>query len=460
MPKTLEALSKNGKSLFGTSGIRGVFRDELSPSFYHQVAQAIGTSLEPASEVCIATDTRNSREAIKKSVLSGLVSTGIDVTDFEILPTPARAFLTCAMGFKTGVMVTASHNPPEFNGLKLFNGCTLGYSPKQEAEIERIYDAKSFRIQNTGKLSYDSKSRERYFSFIQSSFPNLNKNLKVVVDPGNGATSGFVSQLFSNLGFEVLSLNDEPDGNFPGRNPEPKTDTISGTIEYLRSRDADLAVSFDGDGDRVVFCDQEGFLGLDEMIAFISRIKVLESGKNKIATTVETGKLVDLALDDLGARVIRGRVGDVNVAYLSEELDAAIGVEAVGVYIMPEIGYYPDSIYAALTLINNIKDTTEIRKFIGGLPKLFLEKRKIPCPESLKIPVMQKIRGKAHLFPKGELNTLDGLRFEFGDSWMLVRASGTEPAIRVIAESKSNERTRSLLARGVEVVEDILRGLR
>jgi len=458
--ETIKGSSQNRKHLFGTSGIRGVVGDEFSPFFCRRVARAIGTSLEPGSEVCVATDTRNSRETVKESVLSGLLSTGIDVSDLGILPTPVLAFLTREMGYSTGIMITASHNPPEFNGLKLFNSSTLGYSPQQEAIIEGVFNTKDFRNQNSGRLNHRSGLIVRYFDFIQSSFSNINSNLRVVVDPGNGAASGFASQLFSKLGFEVLSINDEPDGNFPGRNPEPKADTLAGTIEHLKSRDADLAVCFDGDADRVVFCDREGFLGLDEMIAFISRIKVLENGRNEVATTIETGKFVDLALDDLGTRVIRGRVGDVHVAYLTEELNAAIGVEPVGVYIMPEIGYYPDSIYAALKLLSQIKDPAEIRSFIKGLPRLVLEKKKVTCSNYLKIPIMERLEKKAHRFSPDELNTLDGLRFEFADSWMLIRASGTEPVIRVIAESESIERTQLLLAKGVKVVEDALEELK
>ena len=459
MPKALESSSKNSERLFGSSGIRGVVRDELSPYFCREVAQAIGTGLEPGSKVCIATDTRLSRKIIKEAVFSGLCSSGIDVVDLGILPTPVLAFLTRDMVFSAGIMITASHNPPEFNGIKLFNGDAIGYSPEQEAEIEKIYYAKSFRSQNSASLSYDEAARERYFEFIKSRFSGFNHNLKVVVDPGNGAASRFVSQLFRRLGLDVLPLHDEPDGNFPGRNPEPKADTLSATIEYLRSRDADLAVCFDGDADRVVFCDREGFLGLDEMIAFISRIKVLESGKKIVATTVETGRLVDLALDDLGVQLVRGMVGDVHLAYLTKELDAAIGVEAVGVYVMPEIGYYPDSIYAALTLLSNIKDTTEIRKFIKGLPGLFLDKRKIFCPNNLKIPVMERIKKQTHILVTDKVNTLDGLRFEFVDSWILIRASGTEPAIRVIVESNSKEKTESLLAKKAKAVKVALEEL-
>ncbi len=459
MSKILEAVLPNDGHLFGTSGIRGVAGTELSGEFCWEVAQAIGSNLKPGSKVCIATDTRLSREMVKGAVISGLRLSGIDVTDLGILPTPALAFLTRDMGFNTGVMITASHNPSEFNGIKLFNGDSLGYSPRQEAKIERIYHAKRFRTLNIGSLGQSDGVRERYFQCMLARFPRFDHCPKVVVDTGNGAASGFASELFSVMGMEVIPINDEPDGHFPGRNPEPKEDTLEGTIEFLRHRDADLAICFDGDADRVVFCDREGFLGLEEMIAFVSRLAVVESGKRRVATTVETGRLLELALDDLKAEVVRSRVGDVSVAYLAQKLDAAVGVEPAGVYIMPEIGYYPDSMYAALNLLSHINDTCEIREFLDGLPRLTCGNRKIACPNHLKPLVMEMMKKHAALFQPNQLNTLDGLRFEYDDSWMLIRASGTEPAIRVIAESESRAQMELLLNQGASAVESILKGL-
>lgn len=456
MRKTLKEFSKRKKHLFGTSGIRGIVGTELSGELCWGVAQAIGTSLKLGSKVCIATDTRLSRDMVKGAVISGLRLSGIDVTDLGILPTPALAFLTGDMGFDTGVMITASHNPPEFNGIKLFNSDSLGYSLQQEAKVERIYHAKRFRTLNIGSLSQGDGAKERYFQRMLARFTPSDYCSKVVVDAGNGAASGFASELFSVMGMEVIPLNDKPDGCFPGRNPEPKEDTLEGTIEYLREKGADLAICFDGDADRVVFCDKEGFLGLDEMIAFISRLAVTESGKRRVATTVETGKLIELVLEDLGAKVVRSRVGDVSVAYLAQKLDAAVGVEPAGVYIMPEIGYYPDSMYAASILLSRINNTGEIREFLNSIPQLNRSNRKVACPNHLKPLVMEMMKKQAVLFQPNELNTLDGLRFEYDDSWMLIRASGTEPVIRVTAESRSKEEMESLLNEGQKAVADVL----
>jgi phosphoglucosamine mutase len=446
------------RRLFGTSGIRGVVNQDLSPDFCRRVALAIGTTLPPASTICIATDTRISRNIIKEAVCAGLLSCGINVVDLGILPTPALALLTRESDCAAGIMVTASHNPPEFNGIKLFSENSVGYSQAQEAEIEKVYFEQKFRQGEKGTLEQAQDMKQRYLSFIKGklSLPGFNHHLKIVVDPGNGAASKFASDIFAQMGLDVIPVNDEPDGLFPGRSPEPKADTLQDTINFLRQHDADLAICFDGDADRVVFCDKEGFLGFNEPIAFISRLAVKRTGKKKIATTVETGTLLDLAVKDLGVEVVRGRVGDVAVAHLTQKLDAALGVEQVGVYIIPEAGYYPDSIFASLFLLSQLSNAGEIRQFFQGIPRLFFEKANVLCPDELKESVMAQIKEKAHFFAPDEINILDGLRLNFPDSWMLLRASGTEPVIRVISESMSQAQTDELISKGKELVQSLV----
>ncbi len=448
----------NARRLFGTSGIRGVVNQDLSLDLCRRVALAIGTTLSPSSTVCIATDTRTSRETIKEAITTGLLSCSVNIVDFGILPTPALALLTRELGFATGIMVTASHNPPEFNGIKLFNGNSVGYSQAQEMEIEEIYFGQKFRQGKSGTLEQASDVKSRYVSFIKGklSRQGFDHRLRVVVDPGNGAASKFASDIFVQMGLDVIPVNDEPDGSFPGRSPEPKDDTLQGTVACLRQHDGDIAVCFDGDADRVVFCDKEGFLGFNEPIAFVSRLVIKKTGRKKIATTVEAGTLLDLAIKDLGAEVVRGKVGDVAVAHLAQELDAALGVEQVGVYIFPEIGYYPDSIFASLFLLSQVSDAGEIRRFLKSIPKLFFQTAKIPCSNELKEQVMAQVKDKAHIFSPDEINTLDGLRLRFADSWMLIRASGTEPIIRVISESTSQKQTDELMSKGKRLVQSLV----
>lgn len=450
--------------LFATSGIRGIVSKDITPELFTEIAKALASTLPLGSRVCLSTDTRVSRDILKSAIISGLLPCGINVTDFGILPTPALSLVTRELGFDTGIMVTASHNPPEFNGIKLFRRDCFGYSRKEEEQIERAFLTKEFRTagwEHRGVLISGSHARESYFDRIAHSLPpqSANHHLKLLIDPGNGAGSGFVTELFKGLGFDVTAINDEPDGLFPGRDPEPREDTLEDTVEFLRRKNADLAICFDGDADRVVFCDREGFLGYNEMIAFISRMVIKDSPIKKVATTVETGRLLDLALADLGAEVVRGRVGDVNLAYLVDELHAPIGVEQVGVYIMPEIGHYPDSIFAALLLLARISEVREIRSFFQSMPRLFFQKTKIPCSNELKHIVVKEIALRGHTLEASHINTTDGVRFEVDDSWMLIRASGTEPAIRVIAESESSGKTNQLLSQGGQLVEETIERL-
>lgn len=423
---------------------------------------ALGTGLPPFSRVSIATDTRTSGPVIKDVVTSSLLNTGINVTDLGILPTPALAMLTREMNFDAGIMITASHNPAEYNGIKLFNWDGIGYGKDQEAEIEKCCYRGSFRRNSPiGKLDRCNSARNVYFQSIMDRFADigLNKNIKVVIDPGNGAAAGFASELFSALKMDVTTINDTLDGTFPNRNPEPRDDTLQVTIELLRKNGSDLAICFDGDADRVVFCDREGFLGLNEMIAFISRIAIGQSNHRRMVATVDTGRLVDMALADLGVDIIRSEIGDVNVAHLTRQTKASIGVEPAGIYIQPEQGYFPDPIFAALTLLSHIKDAAEIREFFKNMPQLHFSKSNVPCPDHLKAGVIDKLIRNLNCFGAKHLGVAGGFKLEFEDSWMLIRASGTEPAIRVIAESASQQQTTDLLHRGSEIIADALKRL-
>jgi phosphoglucosamine mutase len=447
-------------SLFGTSGIRGRLDEGVSPESCLEIGKAIGSTLPLGSRICFATDTRITRDALSSALTSGLLSTGIDVTEFGILPTPALALLTRELGFSAGIMVTASHNPPPYNGVKLFNRDSLGFSAKQEEEVESIYRRKEFRQagwQEYGRLTREEKAGEKYQQTLKKKVSwKVEPRLKLVIDPGNGASCQLAPKFFRGLGFEVSAVNDEPDGLFPGRGAEPTTETLKSTIKALNDRNADLAICFDGDADRVVFGDREGFLGYNEMVAFISRLAVKQSGRAKVVTTVETGKLLDAAVADLGAEVLRTRVGDVPLAYATRELGAAIGVEPVGVYILPQAGYYPESFLAALFLLSQLNDVREIREFFAQLPPFFFEKAKIPCPNGSKAKVAEICRKEANIFEGGELNALDGVRLDFPDAWILIRASGTEPIFRVLVEANSKSRVKQLMAQGISLVKEAI----
>jgi len=439
--------------LFGTSGIRGKVFERITPEFCLNLGKAIASILPEKSNIAIATDTRVTKDLIKSALISGLLTCNVNAVDIGIAPTPALAFLT--KRYDTGVMLTASHNPPEYNGIKLWRD-GMAYTVHDEQLIEDMLLRNEYRMSvwdKIGALKSDYDAKEAYANELLKKI-KIRRRFRVVVDPGNGAASSYASTIFKRAGLDVLSINDDPDGLFPNRSPEPTAETLKETISYLRKENADIAVCFDGDADRVVFCDTEGFIGYNEAISFISRLKISceERRNKKVVTTVETGRLLDYAIEDLGGEVIRGKVGDGYVGHGLKEAGASIGVEQVGVYIMPEMGYYPDSIYAALYLLANIERVSEIREFFYRIPPLYFDKAGVDVNDQLKYKIVERVRDHLDAFSDHRLNSLDGLRLDFENSSILIRASGTEPKIRVIVESEDQGELERLMGIGKQVV--------
>lgn len=347
----------------------------------------------------------------EKCYRNGTASFGGPYTRWGTLPTPALAYLTKQLGVDAGIMVRTSHNPPELMGLKLFRPDGIVYNREQEKDIEQMYFSRDFRT-DPGSIRHAFELQKSYFDCIQQ-IPGANifsKRFRVVIDPGNGVASKYASELFSNLGLEVFPVNDTPYGSFPGRSPEPREDTLLGTYELFKKNRTNLAISFDGDADRVVSIDKDGFIDFDEAIIFIASFAVKSSGKNRATATVEMGRLIELGLQSLGVKIARGTVGEMPVACLTRSIDGAIGVEPIGVYIMPEAGFYPNSFLAALTLLKNVEDISEGPDFFSDIPKLHSRQTKIPCSNETKFTIMQKVIDNASTFGSGVLNMIDGLR--------------------------------------------------
>ena len=426
--------------LFGTSGIRRVVDKNLI-----QLALEVGLAVgQVYGSVVVGCDTRTSSEAMKHALVSGLLAAGSKGYDAGVIPTPTLAF--AAREFDAGVMVTASHNPPEYNGVKLLNSDGSAFGSDQQKQIEKMIVDGSLSVALWDKIkssSIYSGAVERHIEHILRDFPGELK-LKVVLDCGCGVASVVTPYLLRKLGCEVIALNCYPSGFFPHA-IEPTESNLGDLMQAIRKFGADLGIAHDGDGDRMMAVDDKGrFIPGDKLLALFAQ----EVGAKEIVTTIDAS----MTIDEMGFSVTRTRVGDT---YVSEELKKGgdFGGEPSGSWVFPNISLCPDGIYAAARLVA-MAGRQKLSQLVDGIPHYPLLRGNI----SSEGAVMSKLEQQLMTMEPSSVSNTDGIKLNFADGWLLIRASGTEPKIRVTAEAKSEARARQLYDNGIRAIKNCLKG--
>lgn len=414
--------------LFGSSGIRGLANKEITVDLSLKVGLAVGKLKRTA---VIGRDPRVSSEMIELSLIAGLISAGCDVVRVGIVTTPTLAY--AARKYECGIMITASHNPAPYVGIKLWNPDGMAFDSVQQEEIENIIENEDFlpaTWNKIGKMTYDNSAIEEHAELILSNVKPV--NMKVVVDCACAAGSTISPIVLRKMGCEVISLNSHLDGHFPARNPEPTEENLWILKKAVKEFGARLGIAHDGDADRMMAIDENGnYLSGDEILSIFALRECNNSGK--IVVPVDTSMMVNDSLPN--CEIIHTRVGDVYVAEKLKEINASFGGEPSGSWIFPKVSYCPDGILAAAILVEMVNDKllSEMRE---TLPKYLTKRGTIPCNDDKKEVIMNKI---AHASSKiGKITTIDGIRIELDDGWVLIRPSGTEPKIRITAESRKN----------------------
>ncbi|SNQ60204.1 phosphoglucosamine mutase [Candidatus Methanoperedens nitratireducens] len=407
--------------MFGSSGIRGVANSEITPGFALNFGIAVG-SIYP--EVMVGHDPRVPGEMIEHAVVAGLLSAGSKVIKAGMVPTPTLAI--ASRNYGCGIMITASHNPARYIGMKVFkNG--MSFDTRQQEEIEEILKNESFSYagwEKTGGLSTTKSALGEHSGSILRNVSSA--GLKVVVDCGCGAASVLTPYVLKEMGCEVITLNSQPDGRFPGREPEPVDETLGVLKSTVKATDADLGIAHDGDADRMMAVDNMGrFVSGDKMLAFFAS----REAKKAIAVPVDTSRVIDDILN--GVKISRTKVGDVYVAQELNKIGGEFGGEPSGAWIFPKISLCPDGIYAAARLVELVEKEGKFSKLLDSIPEYPVKRGAFPCQDKKK--AMAEIASK--LGGLGAVNTLDGVRVDLKDGWILVRPSGTEPKIRITVES-------------------------
>ena len=446
------------KRLFGTFGVRRTANDVLTPEFASRLAACYGTLIK--GTVAVGGDTRTSTLMLKQAVTAGLLSSGCDVVDLGILPTPGVQYAVRKY-YDGGVMITASHNPPQYNGLKFLDEDGIGIPDEMDIEIERLYfDAEPDRVEfhEIGELYQNDKVIDEYVDEAVSKVDveAIRKaNLKVVVDCGSGAGCFTAPYLIRKLGSDVTTLNSQPDGFFPGRNPEPIEENLQELIHVVKELNADIGLAHDGDADRTICIDENGSFVLgDKTFTLVEKQMLKENNGGTIVTTVATSQAIYDVAEEYNGEVIATAVGDLLVARKLKDENGLFGGEENGGLIFPDFVYGRDAVMTVAKILEIVaKEKKPLSELVAELPVYYASKTKIECPDDEKEFVMASIAEEIQTTTDFKLDLTDGVKILKEDGWVIIRPSGTEPIFRCFSESDSQTKADEMTEWGLGLIK-------
>jgi len=448
--------------LFGTNGVRGVVNKDLTTEVVLNLAAAAGSLL--GEKIAVGMDGRTSSPMLKDAAVSGLLSVGCTVHDTGTLPTPTLQHAVKSLSLDGGIMVTASHNPPQFNGMKVVAGDGVEASRQMEAEIEELYfgGGPPLRpwngIGRTTKLEALEAYKEAVLSHVERETLR-EARLRVALDPGNGVASLAAPAVAEDLGCAVSTINAEIDGRFPGRESEPRPDNLDGIRALVKASGADVGVAFDGDGDRAIFVDERGEVHWgDRSFALVAKDFLARNPGEAVATPVSSSRMIEDVVEAGGGKVVWTRVGSVDVSRLMVAEGIRLGGEENGgIMYGPHQSVRDGAMTMALVLGIMAAEEKPLSALLAELPEYAQMKDRVPCPEKLKLKALEALRGSVEA-PRVE--TVDGLKLWYPDgSWILIRPSGTEPIFRLYAEARKKGRVAALVEEHKKLVEEVVGSL-
>jgi len=432
------------ENIFRAYDIRGVYQKELTLDFAEKVGICFGTFLGNKGVVVMSRDARHGGPEIQEAVSRGLNRAGLETIDAGMMPTPAANYYTAKICAKAGVIISASHNPPEYNGIRFRKGDGSGYPECIEAVKGMFLGGTWKEAKKPGSHKKDDNKKviEDYLNDIVKK-TKVPRQLKIVVDPGNGAASGVGVRLFKKLGCSVTSINDFPDGDFPGRSAYPNEKTLGGLQSAVVSSRADFGVAYDGDADRAVFVDDIGHVNSAEEIGAILAREILKEKKGEVALNIDCSMSVEEVVKAAGGTVKRIRVGDVFLADAAKT-GAVFAMESSSHFVVPKYYIFDDGIAVSAYLAQILsKSGKKLSELTAAIPKYPVVRKTMEVPDDKKFRVVEKL---AAMFKDKKPLTIDGVKINYPNGWTLVRVSNTQPILRLTAEGKTQQEAERMMA--------------
>jgi phosphomannomutase/phosphoglucomutase len=441
----------SARKLFGTNGIRGLVNVELTPEMAIKVGSSIGTFFGKNKNLLLGHDARTSGPMLARAVISGLTAAGCNVYFAGMASTPAIQFAVKNHKMDGGVIISASHNPPEYNGIKVIWNDGIETSHEQETEIENIYFDNKIVFAEWDKLGEKHELEGINDEYAQAIKKHVDvakiasKHFHVVIDAANSVGGIAAPPLLRDLGCKVTSINANIDGTFPGRLPEPRPENLGTLASIVKATGADLGVAFDGDADRSIFADKNGVIYWgDKTFAIVAKQYLLKNPGAKIVTPVSSSTLIKDTVEAYKGELIWTKVGSVTVSQTMKAQNANLGGEENGgIFYRPHQAVRDGAMTTSLLLNIMAQTGQSLAQLVAEQPQYFIEKGKIECPDEKKESLQQKIYEQV----KDEnISTIDGVKIWFSDSSaILIRPSGTEPVFRLYAEAKNQEKALKLV---------------
>lgn len=436
--------------MISISGIRGVVGEGLTPAVALEIAQAFGTLCQ-AGPIVVGRDTRISGQMMHHAVVAGLIAVGNRVIDLGIAPTPTTQLATEHLHAAGGMILTASHNPIMWNGIKLLAPDGLFLDAHRGERVLQIRERGDYALKSWQALGhvemYDRAIDEHIEAILALPYINVSqiraRNYKVVADCINGAGAVAVPRLLTALGCESVVINGTPDGRFP-RPPEPLPENLTESQAAVRQYGADLGVVVDPDADRLALISEKGEPLGEEYTLALAVDFILQQRPGPVVANVSTTRALDDIAEKYGCKVERTRVGEINVAKQMREIDAVIGGEGNGGVILPDVHLGRDALVGiALTLQALAESGQTLSALHADLPQYKIVKGKLELPPGADARVLLDALEKKYRHEQIDLT--DGLKILRDRSWVQIRASNTEPILRIIAEAPEEAQARHLV---------------
>ncbi len=439
---------------FGSSGIRGKYGVTIKPETAFELGRTLRNVLGP--KLALGRDPRESGPVLRAAFLSSALQFVTNVTDYGLIPTPALAFQSGHEGMNGGVMITASHNPPEYNGFKIFN--SKGESLEDSSILTQSQGAPKGQL--TGKIgAVGAAEPDEYVQQLKSI--SLKKQWRVILDTGNGATCRLAPEIYEAVVGKATAINSHPDGKFTGRGSEPTRESLATLSRIVRESKADIGIGFDGDGDRFVVVDEKGSCPLQDRIlgsylAFLAR-----ESKGPFLVPVDASMVVDQSVEPYGAKLVRGPVGDAKLLAEMKRESASFAGEPSGAWIHRDFHPCPDGLLSGLLYLQRLEQHgLTVSQAVKAIPEYQMVRKSVVLSTDFgKIDGKSLSEGLESIIG-GDPSTDSrfGLRVSSEDSWVLVRESGTEPVLRITAESKKPSEASRIVKEALILINRVFKG--